>query len=210
MRLHAKDLGPAMSDDRMFRLVLIAGVLIFVPVALYYRIRSQATGERLDRWQEGPFILFTLRPVGVASMIGMVAFMINPLWMAWSSVPLPTSLRWTGAVLGGLGGGLLLWAFRSLGPNLTDTVVTRKAHTLVTRGPYRWVRHPFYDSVALLVLANGLLTANWFIFVTGCLALALIVVRTRTEEENLLRRFGGAYAAYMRRTGRFLPRIGHL
>lgn len=93
-----------------------------------------------------------------------------------------------------IAGGLLLWAFRSLGPNLTDTVVTRKAHTLITRGPYRWVRHPFYDAVAVFVLANTLLTANWFVFVAGSLAFALIVARTRREEENLLRRFGDSYA----------------
>lgn len=196
-----------MNDDQTFRMVLITGSLIFLPVALYYRIRSQAAGEKLDRWQEGPFILFTLRPVGLASMIATITFMINPTWMAWSSVPLPAWLRWIGALAGGLAGGLLLWAFGSLGPNLTDTVVTRKAHTLVTRGPYRWVRHPFYDSVALLVLANALLTANWFVFVTGGLALVLIVARTRTEEENLLKRFGDSYAAYRRQTGRFLPRI---
>jgi protein-S-isoprenylcysteine O-methyltransferase Ste14 len=196
-----------MSEDQTFRTVLVAGALMFLPVGLYHRLRSQATGEKLDRWQEGKFILFTLRPIGLASMIGIVTFMIDPRWMAWSSMPLSAWLRWLGAVSGALAGGLLLWAFRSLGPNLTDTVVTRQAHTLVTRGPYRWVRHPFYDSVALLVLANTLLTANWFIFVTGCLALALIVARTRIEEENLVRRFGDAYASYMRRTGRFLPRI---
>jgi protein-S-isoprenylcysteine O-methyltransferase Ste14 len=196
-----------MSDDQIFRMVLVVGYLTIVPAGLYYRIRSQATRERLDRWQEGPFILFTLRPVGLASMIGIIAFMIDPLWMAWSSVPLPRSVRWAGAVSGGVAGGLLIWAFHSLGPNLTDTVVTRKAHTLVTRGPYRWVRHPFYDAVALFVLANALLTANWFIFVTGALAFALIVARTRKEEENLLLRFGESYGAYMRRTGRFLPRL---
>ena len=196
-----------MSDDETFRIVLVIGFLSLFPVAFYYRIRSQATRERLDRWQEGPFILFTLRPVGVASMIGIIAFMIEPSSMAWSALPLPASLRWGGAVVGALAGGLLLWAFRSLGPNLTDTVVTRQAHTLVTRGPYQWVRHPFYDAVAMFVIANGLLTANWFVFLTGSLAFALIVARTRREEENLLRRFGDSYADYMRRSGRFLPRI---
>ena len=35
----------------------------------------------------------------------------------------------------------------------------------------------------------------------------LMVVRTRTEEENLVARFGDSYRAYMKRTGRFLPGI---
>jgi protein-S-isoprenylcysteine O-methyltransferase Ste14 len=87
-------------------------------------------------------------------------------------------------------------------------VVTRREHTLVTAGPYALVRHPFYDSVALCVLANALAAANWFLFLTGGLAFVLIIVRTQKEEEKLLARFGDPYRAYMERTGRFLPRIG--
>ena len=90
---------------------------------------------------------------------------------------------------------------------MTDTVVTRKAHTLVMHGPYRWVRHPFYDCVALSFVANSLATANWFVGLTGAIALALLVVRTRREEELLLDRFGADYAEYMQRTGRFWPRL---
>jgi protein-S-isoprenylcysteine O-methyltransferase Ste14 len=63
--------------------------------------------------------------------------------------------------------GLLVWTLLCLGKNLTDTVVTRQTHTLVIHGPYRWLRHPFYDSAALLALALSLITANRFFFVTG-------------------------------------------
>jgi protein-S-isoprenylcysteine O-methyltransferase Ste14 len=117
-------------------------------------------------------------------------------------------LRWAGIGLCGLGGALLLWAFRRLGNNLTDTVVTRRAHTLVTGGPYRFVRHPFYDSVALFVAGIAIAAANWFIMAAGAVAIGLLVVRTRIEEEKLLARFGDSYRAYVARTGRFLPKLG--
>jgi protein-S-isoprenylcysteine O-methyltransferase Ste14 len=195
-----------MDYDQPFRLALILGALIVLPIMVYHRLRSQATREKLDRWQEGPFILFTLRPLGVAAMLGLMAFMINPDWMAWSSVRLPLWLRWVGVGVGVLAGGLLIWTVRVLGPNLTDTVVTRKEHTLVTTGPYRWVRHPFYDAAGLAILAIALTAANWFLFSTGGLAFVLMIVRTRTEEEQLLMRFGDSYRAYAQRTGRFLPR----
>jgi protein-S-isoprenylcysteine O-methyltransferase Ste14 len=74
-------------------------------------------------------------------------------------------------------------------------------------GPYRWVRHPFYASVALLVPGVSLIAANWFLFVTGALVIGLLIIRTRTEEEKLLGRFGDSYRAYMERTGRFVPKI---
>jgi protein-S-isoprenylcysteine O-methyltransferase Ste14 len=128
--------------------------------------------------------------------------------MAWSSVPLPHWSRWIGVGALLIGSALLVWTFRTLGNNLTDTVVTRATHTLVVHGPYRWIRHPLYTSAALLVGAMSLIAANWFFFATGIALLCALVMRTRTEEENLVARFGGSYQHYMEQTGRFLPRIG--
>lgn len=197
-----------MSDEQIFRLLLIGGLMGICPIGVYHRFQS-ATGERLDRRQEGIFILATLRPIGVAGMLGLLTYAIDPAWMSWSQVSLPISLRWLGVGLGLIAGLLLIWALRSLGPNLTDTVVTRAEHTLVTTGPYGWVRHPFYVATGLAIAASSLLTASWFLALTGGLAMALLVVRTRTEEEKLIERFGGRYLEYMNRTGRFVPRVSH-
>lgn len=196
-----------MVDDRIFRIILIVGILVIMPIGVYHRLRSQASGESLDRRQEGAFILLTLRPVGLASMIGLIAYLVNPASMAWSSVPLPAWARWAGVAVGVAGGALMVWTFRTLGPNLTDTVVTRRDAYLVTDGPYRWVRHPFYCAAGLAILANSMVAANWFLLLTGTLVLALIAVRTRTEEEHLLARFGDEYRDYRARTGKFLPRL---
>ncbi|HAK06235.1 MAG TPA: hypothetical protein DCO65_03030, partial [Spartobacteria bacterium] len=81
-----------MNHDQTFRVVLIAGWLILLPIAIYHRIQSQATGEKLDRRQEGLFILLTLRPLGIVNMLGLIAYMVHPSWMAWSSMPLPNWL----------------------------------------------------------------------------------------------------------------------
>jgi protein-S-isoprenylcysteine O-methyltransferase Ste14 len=197
-----------MNHDQTLRTILIVVALAVLPIGIYFRLKSQATREKLDRRQEGLFILATLRPVGAALWLALIAWMVDPAWMAWSSVPLPVSLRWAGvAVLAG-GCGLVVWTFRCLGTNLTDTVVTRQTHTLVVHGPYRWVRHPFYDSTALLTAAIALITANWFFFVAGLVLFGLFMIRTRIEERNLVARFGDGYRAQMERTGRFLPRIG--
>jgi protein-S-isoprenylcysteine O-methyltransferase Ste14 len=197
-----------MTDDQTFRLILLAGCLLLVPVGAYHRLRSQATRERLDRRQEGLFILVALRLCGFTTLAGVVVYLINPQWMAWGAVPLPVWLRWLGVGPFVAGGVLIAWTFRHLGKNLTDTVVTRREHTLVTSGPYRWVRHPFYVAAALIFAAMSLLTANAFLAATGGMALLLLVIRTRTEEEKLIERFGDDYRRYMERTGRFFPRLG--
>jgi len=79
---------------------------------------------------------------------------------------------------------------------------------LVTWGPYRWVRHPFYAAFLLALAAAAALCphpgtlAAW---IYGLIALDL----TAAREERRFRasRFGAAYAAYMRATGRFWPRL---
>lgn len=196
------------DQDQTFRFAIVTCAVVLLPVMLYYRVRSQATGEPLDRRQEGLVILLTLRPLGLATMAGLIAYMVNPRSMTWSSMNLPAWGRWVGVGLGVVAGGLIVWTFHHLGKNLTDTVVTRRNHTLVLSGPYRWVRHPFYGAVALGMLANGLAAANWFILSTGTLVVVLLIVRTRIEEQKLLLRFGESYRTYMERTGRFLPKMG--
>lgn len=195
-----------MPNDESFRVAMIVVFLVLLPIGMYHRIKSQSTGESLDRRQEGLFILATLRPAGLALALGLIAFLIDPSWMAWSSLPLPRAVRTAGIVLMALACGLLFWTFHTLGPNLTDTVVTRKQHTLVTHGPYRWVRHPFYGFVALLVLGSSLAAANWFVLAAGVALFTLMIIRTRTEEEKLIARFGDAYQTYMNQTGRFFPK----
>lgn len=195
-----------MTDDQTVRTIVIGIFLLVLPIGIYHRWESERTREKLDRRQEGAFILATLRPLGAACWVSAIAWMIDPGWMAWSSIPAAVPVKWFGVALLLAGGALMIWTFRSLGRNLTDTVVTRASHSLVAHGPYRWVRHPLYDALLLITSGLGLSSANWFILLTGALAFCVIALRTRVEERNLLARFDDDYRSYMERTGRFLPK----
>ena len=194
-----------MNSDAVFQVVLIGVLMATALVAFPARIRSR-TSETLDRRREGLFMLVTLRSTGLICWLAVLACAIRPSWMTWSSMSLPDWLRWTGVGLGAIAVTLLAWTFRHLGPNLTDTVVTRRDHQMITGGPYRWVRNPLYDSAALLFAAVSLIADTWAILLAGAVVLILLVVRTRTEEAHLIARFGDDYREYMKRTGRFLPR----
>ena len=122
-------------------------------------------------------------------------------------VSVATWFRWLGIVIGMLCSFLMYWTLNSLGKNLTDTVVTRTEVTLVTHGPYRWVRHPFYVTTALLMASVTVLAANLLIGAGSLLVLGLLAVRTPKEERMLIERFGQQYRDYMAKTGRFFPRF---
>jgi protein-S-isoprenylcysteine O-methyltransferase Ste14 len=196
-----------MSEEDTLRWWLLAILLVVFPIVAYHRIKAHSTGESLDRREEGLFILATLRPMALVFFISLATYLMNPARMAWSAIALPAWLRWSGlAIIAGVG-ALQFWTLHTLGMNLTDTVVTRKAHRLVVNGPYRWVRHPFYVTVALLLMAISLVAANWFLLLTGALVITLLAARVPREEARLVARFGDDYRGYMARTNRFLPTV---
>ena len=105
---------------------------------------------------------------------------------------------------------LIYWLFSSLGKNVTPTVAIRKEHSLVTYGPYRWVRHPLYSVGLVLFLGLSLLAANWFIALAVLCGSPILALRTRIEEARLIEKFGDDYRQYMKTTGRYFPRLNQL
>ena len=55
--------------------LMVVGYFVLFPIALYYRLKSQATGERLDRRPEGTFILAALPLLALMLWAGMIAYM---------------------------------------------------------------------------------------------------------------------------------------
>jgi protein-S-isoprenylcysteine O-methyltransferase Ste14 len=196
-----------MPSEIPFRIALAIVMLLTVAVTVYYRIRAAASGETISRKQEGYVFAISLRFAGLGLWIATFGYLFFPRFFQWALVPLPDWVRWSGAVCGGLCSLLMYWTLSSLGRNLTDTVVTRKEATLVTHGPYRWVRHPFYVTAGLLMASVTVLTADWLIGLASLIVLTLLAVRTPKEEEMLAERFGQQYRDYCQSTGRFVPRL---
>lgn len=196
-----------MSQEIRYRVTLVIVVVLAMAIGGYHRRKAAASGEKISWKEEGYTFAIALRLSGLALWISTAAYLLAPGSVRWAALPLPEWLRWVGAGSGLLGSALMYWTMSSLGKNLTDTVVTRRDATLVTTGPYRWVRHPFYVTAAILMASVTLLTASWLIGVCSLVILTLLAIRTPKEEQMLIARFGEGYREYMRRTGRFWPRV---
>ena len=196
-------------NENIFRFSAIAVFLAGAAISIYFRRKAdRSTGEKISPRAEGLPIMIALRFFGLSLWVGVYAYLLNPSWMAWSQVQLPAWARWTGLGLGVLADLLAYWIFSSLGDNVSPTVATRRQHRLVTGGPYRWVRHPLYSMGMLAYLSFSLLAANWFLAFLAVAVFIVLNVRLPQEEAALVERFGDRYRDYMRRTGRFLPRLG--
>ena len=198
-----------MNENLIFRIIIIALFVSAFSVSIYYRRKAQrSSGDEIDRRQEGGFIMVALRIGGGLIWLAILAYMIYPAAITWASLPLATWLRWFGVVVAITAAFLLFWMFRSLGMNITDTVVTRRDHTLITDGPYRWIRHPLYTFGSLFFISLSLVTGIWLIPLLAIPTFAILIQRTSIEERALQERFGDEYLRYSERTGRFFPRFG--
>ncbi len=135
-------------------------------------------------------------------------YLLTPV-VDFAAIGLPSAVRWLGAALAVLGIGMFVWTHSALAGNWSPFVEKPRAGSLVTSGPYRWVRHPMYTSFFIYNTGMLLLTSNWIAGVPPLLAFAwMYAQRVGREERLMLESFGDEYAAYAEKTGRVLPGVG--
>jgi len=109
------------------------------------------------------------------------------------------------AVLFVLATALRWWAIRSLGTHWNVEVMDSGSLGVVSRGPYRWVRHPNYLAVFVEMAAVPLIHTAWITALVGTVANAWILRHRIAMEESLLESHPG-YRAAMAAKPRFLPK----
>lgn len=194
-----------MSSETAFRVAVVIVAVLNAAVVASFRWRA-ASGERVSRRGEGLVLAVTLRLLAAVLWFSLLAWLFRPDSVRWAALEIPVVVRWAAVVPGLMCAGLMFWTLSSLGRNLTDTVFVRASACLVVRGPYRWVRHPFYVVTALLMTCVTIISANWLIGLGSFSVLAMLALRTPREEQQLVARFGVEYQDYMARTGRYIPR----
>ena len=197
-----------MERETIFRIIVPLIIVLFVAHRGYYVARlSQPENETLKKRKEGPASTFA----GLLSVIGFVtviAYTANPNWMAWASLPLSLWMRWAGVGTVVLGFILLQWAQNTLGKNWSDRPRMLKEQSLITSGPYQFIRHPIYTAFililgsSLLISSNGMIGLSW-------IGMTVVEVASRIdfEESLMLEYFGDGYREYMKKTGRLLPKF---
>jgi protein-S-isoprenylcysteine O-methyltransferase Ste14 len=101
---------------------------------------------------------------------------------------------------------LVLIAVRTLGKQWAYTARVIEGHTLVTDGPYRWVRNPIYAGMLGLLLATGLAQSHWIGLLPALIFFAIgTAIRVRSEERLLRDTFGAEFDRYAARVPAVLP-----
>ena len=133
-------------------------------------------------------------PVGEITIawILMVAGTAVGSWLTGSQSRLSVALAAPLLLLGGL---LAIAAVRTMG---------RSQH-LVTEGPYRWVRHPYFLAILVMLLGAIVALRSWPGLILFIPTVTVTVDRARREEHNLAIRFAERYEEYRRLVPFMLP-----
>jgi protein-S-isoprenylcysteine O-methyltransferase Ste14 len=195
-------------DPIFFHYNFIAVFLAFMVIRVAYQRIALRTRGKVDI-REGNLAKVMRLVWAVPLLAVLITYMVRPDALSWAALPLPEWAQWLGLAMAWGALPLLWWVHWALGSNFSGLIHIRDEHTLVTHGPYRWVRHPMYTVFYVYMTGLLLLTSNWLIGGLFLLGVTLAVIpRLPREEALMIEKFGDTYREYMKRTGRFLPRLG--
>ena len=142
-------------------------------------------------WDKVLFPLLLLFP-----FVWLMFIALDAVRFQW--LPLPIWLQFVGALVL-LGSFYLL--FLTFRENTYLSTIVRiqadRGHTVVSTGPYHYVRHPMYTGMLAFFVGTPLLLGSGYGIVGGLLLMLMLAWRAVLEERTLQTELHG-YAAYMR------------
>lgn len=139
----------------------------------------------------------------VAAQAGLlIALLLLPGGDDWATPSLLQAVGYA-AVLGGL--TIVVLAALRLGPALTPTPIPTKSGQLTTSGFYRYVRHPIYTGVLVIVAGLTIRSGSLISLAVAALTILFFISKAKWEEARLTERYDD-YPAYAAVTPRFVPR----
>ena len=162
------------------------------------------------RWTEGQdYKNWDRKLMPIIAIFGLLMWLVAGLDKRFNgSPPLPFVLELVAFAV--VVAGYLFSAWAMVVNRFFSAVVriqTDRGHTVVTTGPYRFVRHPGYAGGAIGYLATPLALGTLWVFIPVLLTIAALVVRTALEDRTLQAELPG-YAGYAQQTRyRLLPGV---
>ena len=173
------DWGAAWVLSVLFAVYLAAGMTWFL------RKDPDLLEERITRASNVPTWDRVLRKLYGTSLIALLATAaLDAGRFHWSQTPM--SVQFVGA-LGLVASFAVIWWCTASNHFLSSEsrIQADRGHRVVRDWPYRFVRHPMYTSLIVLMSSMALLLGSWLALAPALLIAALLVVRTAFEDRML-------------------------
>lgn len=145
----------------------------------------------------------------------MFAFFIVMTYLIYRRIGLINTFFITELILGFIGTffiivGTVINVFGrlTLKQNWGNQIRIYENHTLVTKGIYKFVRHPLYSSTILMIAGFSFIFMNLLVFILNLVIfIPFMIYRAKQEEVLLTKHFGDEYPRYKEKTGMLFPKI---
>ena len=117
-------------------------------------------------------------------------------------------IRYIGLVLYLIFSWLQVWSFKTLGDNYSQDIMIKKKHELVTKGPFKVLRHPQYFCQILVDIGGAMATLSYVLSGFVLIEIPIYIMRALVEDKLLAKHFGDQFVRYKKKSGFFFPFIG--
>ena len=117
-------------------------------------------------------------------------------------------IRYIGLALYIIFSWLQVWSFKTLGDNYSQDIMIKKKHELVTKGPFKVLRHPQYFCQILVDIGGAMATLSYVLFGFVLIEIPIYIMRALVEDKLLAKHFGDQFVQYKKKSGFFFPFIG--
>jgi protein-S-isoprenylcysteine O-methyltransferase Ste14 len=183
----------------MYGYVIVASWLILIAIWVIGSFAAKpdiGSGSRVVRWLWQLSLLALLIFALAQNPQGDVFFLERSFFISGPA------LDWIGALLTVIGVAFAIWARYKLGRDWGSN--TKEYPTLVTTGPYAYVRHPI-NAGAILALFGSALTGSIVAVAMFAGSIIFCLLRIRREERAMSSIFPGKYPTYQTHTKRVIP-----
>jgi protein-S-isoprenylcysteine O-methyltransferase Ste14 len=101
-----------------------------------------------------------------------------------------------------------VWSFKTLGDNYSQDIMIKKKHELITKGPFKILRHPQYFCQILVDIGGAMATLSYVLSGFALIEIPIYIMRASVEDKLLAKYFGDEFRQYKKKSGFFFPFIG--
>jgi protein-S-isoprenylcysteine O-methyltransferase Ste14 len=190
----------------------VATIGAIIGILAYWEIREVFTSHADKRRSKHP----RTAKIAMRMLLPLIGVLLIGQLVTEASLSVPLNVTDTTETIVELIGAVIFWSGIACAVWSRETLGKHWAHaadyqivpgqTLVTHGPYRWVRHPMYTALLAIFTGVQVMLASWLVILSLPLY-GVMVWQGRKEEVLLTEAFGHTYRAYQKRTGMIWPRL---
>ncbi|MBI4975829.1 MAG: isoprenylcysteine carboxylmethyltransferase family protein [Spirochaetes bacterium] len=196
-------LVPLLGNHAAYRASVVWVVFILVLAAQLLQPHYQLAVNRSNRHDKGTEAQI-IWSVGIMQALAMceASYLRYATIFSWDAV------RIIALCAAAAGLALRTWAVTALGSYFTMQLHIQNSHTVITAGPYRYLRHPSYAGAFLIFIGIPVALHAWYAAAAALIILPAAWARRIFHEEQMLREtLGTHYTEYCARVKRIIPGI---